>query len=142
MKTGIFHKLRKEAKNSDRIHCFRFFLLHNQNEFLCLLSVSKGSEKSYLLTETQYFICFWLKVFLVFDRAKSQTAAAFNFQMTVKVLYAAYDPFTFLHPGTCSQCNGIALLSSAQTAVRLMCVAPGGASVNKSLELTGDISPV
>ena len=68
--------------------------------------------------------------------------------MTVKMLDAFNDSFTFFHIRACSQGDGIAGLSVVMAAgasdngVGLMGIAPGRASVDKRFELSGNIRPV
>jgi hypothetical protein len=69
-------------------------------------------------------------------------AAALNLQMSVKMLYAADNPFALFHAGAGPQCDRISLFAGRDRFMRLMGVAPRGASVNEGLELPGNICPI
>ena len=81
-------------------------------------------------------------VFLVLHRAKAETSAALDLQMSVEMLDRSDDPLALLHAGACTKGNGVTFFSCAQGSVGLVGVAPGRASVDEGLELSGDVSPI
>ena len=80
--------------------------------------------------------------FSVFDGAQSQAAAGHDFQVSVEVLYAADDPLAFAHARTCAESDHIALFPAGNCGVGLVCIAPGGAAIDETLELPRNIGPV
>ena len=81
-------------------------------------------------------------VFLVLHRAKAEASAALDLQMSVEMLDRSDDPLALLHAGACTKGNGVTFFACAQRSVGLVGVAPGRASVDEGLELSGDVSPI
>ena len=84
----------------------------------------------------------WCNIFLVFNFAKSEFSACFDFKMSVEMLYAADYFFAFRHWRTGSERDCVAFFSAWDFRVRFVGVAPGSASVNKNLELSRNVRPI
>ena len=62
--------------------------------------------------------------------------------MPVEVFDAADQALTLGHVGTGAECDGVALLAGLDRGVRIVCVAPGSASVDECFVLAGNVCPV
>ena len=79
---------------------------------------------------------------LILNRCEAEMTGAGYMQVSVKVLDAVNDSVTFMHAGTGSESNCKAAFPLLYRSMRFMGIAPRSTSVDKCLELPGDIRPI
>ena len=79
---------------------------------------------------------------LILNRCEAEMTGAGYMQVSVKVLDAVNDSVTFMHTGTGTQSDSIASLPLADRRMGFVGIAPRRASVDKCLELAGNVRPI
>ena len=78
----------------------------------------------------------------ILHRTQAESAAPLDLQMSVEMVDAIQNAIAFLHVRPRPQGDGKAPFPVAKYGVRLMCIAPGRASVDKCFELSGNVGPI
>ena len=95
-----------------------------------------------IAAEGLYLRCYFSDLFSVLYTAKAFAAAQLYMKMAEVMRYRSDYLFTLPHTAACTKRNSIAFLTVAERTMRLVSITPRSTSVDKCLELAGDIRPV